>query len=149
MRGVRLCWVIAVGALALAGPASANWGENWGSMVWTAAPTPVPGLGLLGLGLLSLALAFGAAFSMRRRAWPMSIALVALAIPLAAVASPITGLNVFSNGTAADADEDGTISKDELLKYYTERAAQRGSGGGGRPGGGEGGRPGGDTTEDQ
>lgn len=60
--------------------------------------------------------------------------------------------------TAADADEDGTISKDELLKYYTERAAQRGSGGGGRPGGGEGGgrpsggeggRPGGDTTEDQ
>ena len=53
--------------------------------------------------------------------------------------------------TAADADEDGTISKDELLKYYTERAAQRGSGGGGggRPGGGEGGRPDGDTTEDQ
>ena len=51
--------------------------------------------------------------------------------------------------TAADADEDGTISEDELLKYYTERAAQRGSGGGGRPGGGEGGRPGGDTTEDQ
>ena len=48
--------------------------------------------------------------------------------------------------TAADADEDGAISKDELLKYFTERAAQRGSGesgGGGRPGGGGGGRPGG------
>jgi len=46
---------------------------------------------------------------------------------------------------AADADEDGTISKDELLKYFTERAAQRGSGGegGGRPGGGGSGRPGG------
>ena len=28
-----------------------------------------------------------------------------LAIPLAAVASPITGLNVFSNGTTADANE--------------------------------------------
>ena len=28
-----------------------------------------------------------------------------LAIPLAAVASPITGLNVFSNGTTADADD--------------------------------------------
>jgi len=48
--------------------------------------------------------------------------------------------------TAADADEDGAISKDELLKYFTDRAAQRGSGeggGGGRPGGGGGGRPGG------
>jgi hypothetical protein len=46
---------------------------------------------------------------------------------------------------AADADEDGTISKDELLKYYTDRVAQRGSGGegGGRPGGSGGGRPGG------
>ena len=45
---------------------------------------------------------------------------------------------------AADADEDGTISKDELLKYFTERAAQRGSGGegGGRPGGSDSGQPG-------
>jgi hypothetical protein len=51
--------------------------------------------------------------------------------------------------TAADADEDGAISKDELLKYFTEQAAQRGSGGGGgsgRPGGGGGGRPGGSDS---
>ena len=53
-------------ALALLLPASAvwaNWGENWGSMVWSAAPPVVPGLGALGLATLALGLAAAAAGS--------------------------------------------------------------------------------------
>jgi predicted transcriptional regulator len=40
---------------------------------------------------------------------------------------------------SADADEDGVVTKEELLKSFTDRAAQRESdgGGGGRPGGGD------------
>jgi hypothetical protein len=105
MRRIGLFSGIVAGGLVLASPALAGWGEDWGTMVWGAAPVGVPTLGLLGLGLLSLALAAGAVFSLRRRAWTMSVLLVALAIPLAAVASPITGLNTFSNGTTADANE--------------------------------------------
>jgi len=105
VRRIGLFSGIVAGALVLASPALAGWGEDWGTMVWGAAPVGVPTLGLLGLGLLSLALAAAAVFSLRRRAWTMSVLLVALAIPLAAVASPITGLNTFSNGTTADANE--------------------------------------------
>ena len=93
-------------ALALllpAGAAWANWGENWGSMVWSAPPPVVPGLGALGLALLALGLAAAAAWQLRRRAFAMSVLLVVLAIPLAAVAGSVSGLNVFVNGQPADA----------------------------------------------
>ena len=33
-------------------PALAAWGENWGVMVWGAAPSAVPSIDGLGLGLL-------------------------------------------------------------------------------------------------
>lgn len=79
--------------------ALATWGEeNWGTMLWRAAPTPVPTGELLGLAILALVLACGAAWILRRRAWAMSVLLVALAVPLVVVAGTVELPNTFENG---------------------------------------------------
>ncbi len=105
MRFQHLGLSLFVTVLALPSQALAAWGDDWGTMVWETAPVGVPTFGLFGLGLLSLALVAGAVFTLRKRAWTASVLLLVLAIPPAAVASSITNLNIFSNGTAADANE--------------------------------------------
>ena len=69
--------------LALPGRALANWGEDWGTMLWSDTSTALPGLGGLGLALLLGALLASAAWVLRRRrpALGLSVLLVALAIP--------------------------------------------------------------------
>ncbi|MFP6580889.1 MAG: hypothetical protein VCC02_13955, partial [Myxococcota bacterium] len=67
MRRIGLFSGIVAGALVLASPALAGWGEDWGTMVWGAEPTAVPTLGLLGLTLLAMGLADTTAFSLRKR----------------------------------------------------------------------------------
>ena len=106
---VRRCLkATAMGAALLPRTALAGWGdENWGEMVW-GQTLSVPTLGLFGLGILALALASAAAWSLRKRAWGMSVLLVVLAIPLAVAAGTISIPNTFVNGQLADADEVNT-----------------------------------------
>ena len=106
MRFLSSALVSFVTALWLASPALAgNWGEDWGTMVWEAAPVDVPTLGLLGVGLLVLLLGVSTVGFLRRRAWVMAALFVLLTVPLVAAASTIAGLNIFANGQPADAEE--------------------------------------------
>ena len=92
--------------LALPGRALADWGENWGTMLWSTTAPAVPALDGLGLALLLGALLAAAAWVLRRRrpALGFSVLLVALAIPLAVAAGTISIPNTFVNGTPANAD---------------------------------------------
>ena len=96
-------------ALVLPGEALANWGENWGTMLWGVGSVAVPSIEGWGLGLLVLLLAGSAAFTLRRRRWGLGpvLGLLVLAIPLAVAASSIDDLNlhVFTDGTPAVAGE--------------------------------------------
>ncbi|MCH2185950.1 tail fiber domain-containing protein [Myxococcota bacterium] len=87
--------------------ALANWGEDWGTMLWSSTATPVPGLEGLGLGLLLGALSASAAWVLGRRRPAMGLftLLVALVIPIAVAAGTITIPHTFTNGTPANADE--------------------------------------------
>jgi len=87
--------------------ARADWGENWGDMIWGTSSIPVPGLDGWGLLLLTVAL-FSVALPLiakRRGARTALVIFVALAIPLTAYASTIAIPNFFVNATVADADE--------------------------------------------
>ncbi|MCP4239459.1 MAG: hypothetical protein GY772_02750, partial [bacterium] len=53
--------------LALPGRALADWGENWGTMLWSTTAPAVPALDGLGLALLLGALLAAAARVLRRR----------------------------------------------------------------------------------
>ena len=87
-------------------PALAAWGENWGVMVWGAAPSAVPSIDGLGLGLLALVLIGLAIRAVRSRA---TLGLMVLASFVGAAdlaeAQGVTIPNTFTNGEVADAGE--------------------------------------------
>ena len=87
-------------------PALAAWGENWGVMVWGAAPSAVPSIDGLGLGLLLLVLIGLAIRGLRSRA---TLGLMVLASFVGAAdlaeAQGVTIPNTFTNGEVADAAE--------------------------------------------
>ncbi|NNL99480.1 MAG: hypothetical protein HKO62_01930 [Gammaproteobacteria bacterium] len=90
-------------------PCLADWGENWGEMIWGQQAAAVPMLGSGGLALLALAcIALGIAirhFAARRSAPYLLVALVPF-VAFATGVGPESGpLIVFQNGTVADAGE--------------------------------------------
>ena len=99
--------LIASGAVANARPALADWGEDWGTMVWGSGVAPVPGLEGVGLGALVLALVLAGAFMARRRFHGIRVPLllVVAAIPLAVAAGTVAVPHNFIDGTPALADQ--------------------------------------------
>ena len=89
-------------SLALPLQALADWGENWGTMIWGQSAPVVPSLEGVGLGLLAMSLLGATAWRLRRRSLVASLLLVALGLPLTVGAMvPYS----FSNGAVADAEE--------------------------------------------
>jgi hypothetical protein len=90
--------------------AQADWGENWGEMIWGLGGIPLPVLDGWGLLLLPTVLVSMALLLIAKRRGPRMtlVMFVALAVPLTAYAATIGVPNVFSNGTVADADEVNT-----------------------------------------
>ena len=86
-------------------PALAAWGENWGVMVWGAAPSAVPSIDGLGLGLLLLVLIGLAIRGLRSRA-TLGLMVLASFVGAADLAeAQVTIPNTFTNGEVADAGE--------------------------------------------
>ena len=86
-------------------PALAAWGENWGVMVWGAAPSAVPSIDGLGLGLLVLVLIGLAIRAVRSRA-TLGLMVLASFVGAADLAeAQVTIPNLFTNGEVADAGE--------------------------------------------
>ena len=86
-------------------PALAAWGENWGVMVWGAAPSAVPSIDGLGLGLLALVLIGLAIRGLRPRA-TLGLMVLASFVGAADLAeAQVTIPNTFTNGEVADAAE--------------------------------------------
>jgi len=86
-------------------PALAAWGENWGVMVWGAAPSAVPSIDGLGLGLLALVLIGLAIRGLRSRA-TLGLMVLASFVGAADLAeAQVTIPNTFTNGEVADAGE--------------------------------------------
>jgi hypothetical protein len=87
-------------------PALAAWGENWGEMVWGAAPpAAVPMMDGLGLGLLALVLIGLAIRGLRSRA-TLGLMVLASFVGAADLAeAQVTIPNTFSDGTPALASE--------------------------------------------
>ena len=86
-------------------PALAAWGENWGVMVWGAAPSAVPSIDGLGLGLLVLVLIGLAIRGLRSRA-TLGLMVLASFVGAADLAeAQVTIPNTFSDGTPALASE--------------------------------------------
>ncbi len=86
-------------------PALAAWGENWGVMVWGAAPSAVPSIDGLGLGLLLLVLIGLAIRGLRSRA-TLGLMVLASFVGAADLAeAQVTIPNLFTNGEVADAGE--------------------------------------------
>ncbi len=86
-------------------PALAAWGENWGVMVWGAAPSAVPSMDGLGLGLLALVLIGLAIRGLRSRA-TLGLMVLASFVGAADLAeAQVTIPNTFSDGTPALASE--------------------------------------------
>ena len=86
-------------------PALAAWGENWGVMVWGAAPSAVPSIDGLGLGLLALVLIGLAIRGLRPRA-TLGLMVLASFVGAADLAeAQVTIPNTFSDGTPALASE--------------------------------------------
>ena len=86
-------------------PALAAWGENWGVMVWGAAPSAVPSIDGLGLGLLALVLIGLAVRGLRSRA-TLGLMVLASFVGAADLAeAQVTIPNTFSDGTPALASE--------------------------------------------
>ena len=86
-------------------PALAAWGDNWGVMVWGAAPSAVPSIDGLGLGLLALVLIGLAIRGLRSRA-TLGLMVLASFVGAADLAeAQVTIPNTFTNGEVADAAE--------------------------------------------
>ena len=86
-------------------PALAAWGDNWGVMVWGAAPSAVPSIDGLGLGLLALVLIGLAIRGLRSRA-TLGLMVLASFVGAADLAeAQVTIPNTFTNGQVADAAE--------------------------------------------
>jgi len=86
-------------------PALAAWGENWGVMVWGAAPSAVPSIDGIGLGLLALVLIGLAIRGLRSRA-TLGLMVLASFVGAADLAeAQVTIPNTFTNGEVADAAE--------------------------------------------
>ena len=86
-------------------PALAAWGENWGVMVWGAAPSAVPSIDGLGLGLLALVLIGLAIRGLRPRA-TLGLMVLASFVGAADLAeAQVTIPNTFTDGTPALASE--------------------------------------------
>ena len=86
-------------------PALAAWGDNWGVMVWGAAPSAVPSIDGLGLGLLALVLIGLAIRGLRSRA-TLGLMVLASFVGAADLAeAQVTIPNTFSDGTPALASE--------------------------------------------
>ena len=86
-------------------PALAAWGENWGVMVWGAAPSAVPSIDGIGLGLLALVLIGLAVRGLRSRA-TLGLMVLASFVGAADLAeAQVTIPNTFSDGTPALASE--------------------------------------------
>ncbi len=86
-------------------PALAAWGDNWGVMVWGAAPSAVPSIDGLGLGLLALVLIGLAIRGLRSRA-TLGLMVLASFVGAADLAeAQVTIPNTFTNGEVADAGE--------------------------------------------
>ena len=86
-------------------PALAAWGENWGVMVWGAAPSAVPSIDGLGLGLLALVLIGLAVRGLRSRA-TLGLMVLASFVGAADLAeAQVTIPNTFTDGTPALASE--------------------------------------------
>jgi hypothetical protein len=94
------------GALAVPGTALADWGENWGVMIWGES-LAVPMLGVPALLVLGALLGATATWFLRKRRPGLAsfVALVVLAVPLVVMAGPVSIPYGFVNGTVADADE--------------------------------------------
>ena len=91
--------------LSYASPALAAWGDNWGVMVWGAAPSAVPSIDGLGLGLLALVLIGLAIRGLRSRA-TLGLMVLASFVGAADLAeAQVTIPNTFTNGEVADAAE--------------------------------------------
>lgn len=84
------------------------WGEDWGSMIWTAGALPVPMLSPFGLiGLAVLLACVGWTIQRSRRSAKVSVLMVLVVgavLPLATFAA-VSLPHVFVNGTVADATE--------------------------------------------
>lgn len=106
MRRSRHTLGAALAALALGMPslARADWGANWGTLIWGGTPqVPLPAAWG---GLLAALLVLAGAAALARRGGRHSAALLlALLAPLAAVGTTISIPYVFSNGTVADAGQ--------------------------------------------
>ncbi len=84
-------------------PALAAWGDNWGVMVWGAAPSAVPSIDGLGLGLLALVLIGLAIRGLRSRA-TLGLMVLASFVGAADLAeAQVTIPNTFPNGKVSDA----------------------------------------------
>ena len=106
MRRVGLFSGIVAGALVLASPALAGWGEDWGTMVWGSVAA-VPTMGKLGFLVLALGLGGVAARAIKRSRSAASLLVVGLVLPMlspAANAQTVLVPNTFTNGSVADAD---------------------------------------------
>ena len=85
--------------------AQANWGQNWGTMIWGQS-TPsyqVPFMDGMGLIISALVIAVIGLVSMRFGSKRMAAFLVVLLAPISAITVP--SLVTFTNGTVADATQ--------------------------------------------
>jgi hypothetical protein len=98
--------ILLLAAFFYTSPALAAWGENWGEMVWGAAPpAAVPMMDGLGLGLLALVLIGLAIRGLRSRA-TLGLMVLASFVGAADLAeAQVTIPNTFSDGTPALASE--------------------------------------------
>ena len=83
----------------------ADWGDNWGTMIWSQSTTvtPVPMISTAGLFLLALFIILFNKQLIKQSNVVASLTLILLISPLVAVS--VTLPNVFVNGTPADAEE--------------------------------------------
>lgn len=100
-------WFPLVGVLAFPMEGLADWGQDWGTMIWGSSAGPsVPALEWIGLFTLVIVLVAIATRLLRNK--PMAAAtmlLVLVAIPFSFAAATLTIPNIFANGTIADAGE--------------------------------------------
>lgn len=83
------------------------WGQDWGTMIWGGNASAVPvlsPLGLLTLTALLVAMLWGVHQRRLTRSAALLALLVAIAVPLVAMAA-VSLPHIFINGTVADADE--------------------------------------------
>lgn len=83
------------------------WGQAWGTMIWTKAPSHVPAMGFWGLVALGAAMLFVGYTFLKRGVRPGAIGLTVLVL---AFVLPISGALAalpftFANGTVADANQ--------------------------------------------